>query len=100
MPEPVGAGPVALRYVTHMRILSGVVGEGMGHATRSRVILEELVKEHEVHIVVSGRARDYLAQRFENVHRIWGFSIAYEGNSVRNLHTVVQNLKGAVTGWP
>jgi UDP:flavonoid glycosyltransferase YjiC (YdhE family) len=31
-----------------MRILYGVVGEGMGHATRSRVVLEELVKEHEV----------------------------------------------------
>ena len=40
-----------------MRILYGVVGEGMGHATRSRVVLEELVKEHEVQIVVSGRAQ-------------------------------------------
>jgi uncharacterized protein (TIGR00661 family) len=83
-----------------MRILYGVVGEGMGHATRSRVVLEELVKHHEVQVVVSGRARDYLAKRFENVHRIWGFTIAYEGNSVRDLQTVVQNLKGAVKGWP
>jgi uncharacterized protein (TIGR00661 family) len=83
-----------------MRILYGVVGEGMGHATRSRVLLEELVKKHEVHIVVSGRARDYLAQRFENVHKIWGFTIAYEGNSVKSLQTVLQNLKGAVSGWP
>lgn len=83
-----------------MRILYGVVGEGMGHATRSRVILEELTKHHEVHIVVSGRARDYLAQRFQNVHGIWGLTIAYEGNSVRNLQTLVQNVKGAVTGWP
>ncbi len=83
-----------------MRILYGVVGEGMGHATRSRVLLEELVKEHEVHIVVSGRARDYLQQRFENVRGIWGYTLAYEGNSVRSLQTVLQNLQGAVKGWP
>jgi len=83
-----------------MRILYGVVGEGMGHATRSRVLLEELVKRHEVHIVVSGRAKEYLAKRFANVHKIWGFTIAYEGNSVKNLQTLLQNLKGAVSGWP
>ncbi len=83
-----------------MKILYGVVGEGMGHATRSRVLLEELVKEHEVHIVVSGRARDYLAKQFENVHGIWGFTLRYEGNSVKKWQTVLQNLKGAVSGWP
>ena len=43
-----------------MRILYGVVGEGMGHATRSRVLLEELTKEHEVHIVVSNIPRTHL----------------------------------------
>ncbi len=83
-----------------MRILYGVVGEGMGHATRSRVVLEHLVKQHDVHIVVSGRARDYLSKRFENVHNIWGFTISYEGNSVKKWQTVLQNLKGAVSGWP
>ncbi len=83
-----------------MRILYGVVGEGMGHATRSRVVLEELVKHHEVEIVVSGRAREYLAKRFENVRGIWGLTIAYEGNSVRNWQTVLQNLKGAMKGLP
>lgn len=72
----------------------------MGHATRSRVVLEHLTKHHDVHIVVSGRARDYLAKRFENVHNIWGFTIQYEGNSVKKWQTVLQNLKGAITGWP
>ncbi|RKH13060.1 teichoic acid biosynthesis protein [Corallococcus sp. CA053C] len=83
-----------------MRILYGVVGEGMGHATRSRVLLEALTKEHEVHIVVSGRAQSYLSQRFQNVHGIWGLTIAYEGNSVKKWQTVLQNLQGAVKGWP
>ncbi len=83
-----------------MRILYGVVGEGMGHATRSKVVLDHLVKHHDVQIVVSGRARDYLAKRFENVHNIWGLTIQYEGNSVKKWQTVLQNLKGAVSGWP
>jgi uncharacterized protein (TIGR00661 family) len=72
----------------------------MGHATRSRVVLEELVREHEVHIVVSGRAREYLARHFANVHGIWGLTINYGGNRVRNVRTILQNLKGAVAGWP
>lgn len=83
-----------------VRILYGVVGEGMGHATRSRVVLEELIRENEVHIVVSGRARDYLARQFANVHRIWGLTINYGGNRVRNVRTVLQNLRGAIAGWP
>ena len=47
-----------------MRILYGVVGEGMGHATRSCVILRHLVKSHEVQIVVSGRAHEFLRKTF------------------------------------
>ena len=43
-----------------MRVLYGVVGEGMGHAMRSRVVLDELCKRHDVQVVVSGRAYDYL----------------------------------------
>lgn len=83
-----------------MRILYGVVGEGMGHATRSSVMLEHLTRQHEVHVVVSGRARDYLARRFENVHKIWGLTLKYEGNSVRKLGTLLENLRGAVSGFP
>ena len=87
-----------------MRILYGVVGEGMGHAIRSRVILDELVKKHEVQVVVSGRAHDYLAKRANDalsVRKIWGFSIVTEDNEVRNLRTLLANLKGAFTGgWP
>ncbi|MGE3668821.1 MAG: glycosyltransferase family protein, partial [Polyangiaceae bacterium] len=47
-----------------MRILYGVVGEGMGHATRSRVILEHLVRRgHQIKVVVSGRAHRFLTER-------------------------------------
>ncbi len=67
---------------------------------RSRVVLEHLVKNHQVHVVVSGRAEAYLAKRFENVHGIWGFSVATQGNSVKKWQTVLANVKGAVSGWP
>ncbi|HEY5951068.1 MAG TPA: glycosyltransferase family protein, partial [Kofleriaceae bacterium] len=48
-----------------MRILYGVVGEGMGHAMRSRVLLEHLVvaEQHDVQIIASGRAVDFLKKR-------------------------------------
>jgi uncharacterized protein (TIGR00661 family) len=86
-----------------MRILYGVVGEGMGHAMRSRVLLDELVKQHEVQVVVSGRAYDYLQKRASeqlSVTKIWGYTLVYEDNEVQNWRTLVQNLKGAVSGWP
>lgn len=88
-----------------MRILYGVVGEGMGHATRSRVVIDHLVAAgHEVEVVVSGRAHDYLKARERDrlgVNRIWGLTIVYEDNEVRNFRTVLSNLAGAVTGgWP
>ena len=34
-----------------MRILYGVNGEGMGHATRSRVVIDALLEDHDVRVV-------------------------------------------------
>jgi uncharacterized protein (TIGR00661 family) len=86
-----------------MRILYGVVGEGMGHAMRSGVVLDHLTKNHEVQVVVSGRAHDYLVKRASErlqVQKIWGLNIVYEDNEVSNFRTVLANLKGAVSGMP
>jgi uncharacterized protein (TIGR00661 family) len=83
-----------------VRILYGVAGEGMGHATRSHAFLADLVGDHEVLIVASGRAHDYLARHFPEVREILGFSLAYEDNTIRRWETVTQNLRGAVSGWP
>jgi uncharacterized protein (TIGR00661 family) len=84
-----------------MRILYGVAGEGMGHATRSRVVIEHLSRQHQVEVVVSGRAHDYLKAREHDrlgVNRIWGLSIVYEDNEVQRLRTVLSNLRSAFTG--
>jgi uncharacterized protein (TIGR00661 family) len=76
-----------------MNILYGVVGEGMGHATRSAVVLEHLVKRHEVRVVVSGSAHAYLKRRFPHVSEIEGLKMAFEGAAVDRSQTFWQTLK-------
>jgi uncharacterized protein (TIGR00661 family) len=78
-----------------MRILYGVVGEGMGHATRSMVILRHLAQSHEVQIVVSGRAFGFLQKAFPSltVHDITGLGMVYEDNAVQRRRTALDFLK-------
>jgi len=84
-----------------MKILYGVVGEGMGHAMRSRVTLEHLVAQgHQVEIMVSGRAKDFLAKRFEGVNQIHGLHMIYEENRVRLGKTLWSNVLTGATGLP
>jgi len=79
-----------------MRILYGVVGEGMGHATRSATVLRHLLAAgHEIEIVVSGRAHAFLQRRFPSVkvHEIAGLSMIYRDNRVRRGRTFWDFLK-------
>jgi uncharacterized protein (TIGR00661 family) len=78
-----------------MRILYGVTGEGMGHATRSKVILEHLIPHHQFQVVVSGRAHKFLNRTFPElpVHEIAGLSMVYEDNRVRKRRTFLQLLR-------
>ncbi len=84
-----------------MRILYGVVGEGMGHATRSSVVLEHLLAAgHEVHVMTSGRARDFLGSRFAGVHEISGLHFVTEQNRVRLGKSLLSNVLAGATGVP
>jgi uncharacterized protein (TIGR00661 family) len=79
-----------------MRILYGVVGEGMGHATRSKVVCEHLVASgHEVKIVVSGRAHAFLAETFRDVVEIKGLTIRYVDNRMDRDGTFARNVLAA-----
>src|SRR5271155_4308789 len=79
-----------------MRILYGVVGEGMGHATRSKVVCEHLVRQgHEVKIVVSGRAHSFLSKTFKDVVEIKGLTIRYIDNAMVKGGSLAQNLLAA-----
>ncbi len=87
-----------------MRILYGVVGEGMGHATRSSVILEHLLAlGHQLRVVVSGRAHGFLTQRFGGrrgieLEEIHGLSLKFEGNAVDKSESLLDNLEHAPAG--
>jgi uncharacterized protein (TIGR00661 family) len=75
-----------------MRILYGVAGEGMGHATRSKVIIAELAKEHEVIVLASQRAYRFLAACFPQVHEIAGERLVYGKGRVKRVKTILSNL--------
>src|SRR3990172_475996 len=87
-----------------MRLLYGVVGEGMGHATRSAVVLEHLASSgHEIRVVVSGKAHQFLKERFsgrENValEEIHGLTLRYFGNRLDRAGSLFWNLKNAPRG--
>jgi uncharacterized protein (TIGR00661 family) len=76
-----------------MRILYGVVGEGMGHATRSKVVIEHLVSRgHKVKIVVSGRAYQFLKRHFSDVVEIRGLTIRYARGAMDRDASLLQNV--------
>ncbi len=84
-----------------MHILYGVVGEGMGHATRSALVIEHLLRlGHFVRVVVSGRAHGFLAQRFGedprfDLREILGLHLAIDGMEVDLEETILENLERA-----
>ena len=74
-----------------MRLLYGVTGEGLGHAMRSRVMADHLrAQGHEVKLVASARAHDYLGRHFEDVQRIPGFAMAYRGGTMSRSRTIAR----------
>jgi len=77
-----------------MRILYGIAGDGLGHAVRSAVIIEHLQAQgHDIQIVVSDEAADYLAPKFPDLTEIWGLSLVTRGNEVSQARTVATNVR-------
>jgi uncharacterized protein (TIGR00661 family) len=83
-----------------MKILYGVPSEGMGHATRSKVVIQHLVAAgHEVRIATSDRAFDLLNSAFPGqCFRIEGLHLKYDGGSVDKLATFAHLMKNAPEG--
>jgi uncharacterized protein (TIGR00661 family) len=89
-----------------VRILYGVNGEGMGHATRSEVVITSLRDEHDVRVMASGAAFKYLEGRFGQVNEVFGPSFAMDHGEIRRwasvTHTVraaKEELPGSVRRW-
>jgi uncharacterized protein (TIGR00661 family) len=84
-----------------MRILYGAVGEGLGHATRSRVVASHLLDQgHEVKMAASGRALPYLREHLPDVEEIWGLSFVLEHGTVNTWKTLSANVRGGLRGVP
>src|SRR5437773_1534481 len=79
-----------------MKLLYGVTGEGMGHATRSKVVIEHLRQRgHQVKIVVSGRAYEFLKKSFDDVVEIRGLEIKYLDGAMDRDGSVAKNVLAA-----
>jgi len=79
-----------------LKILYGVPGEGMGHATRAKVILTHLAKSHEIRIVSSDKAYVFLNKIFpKKVYQINGFHFSYKEGIVSKSRTSADILKNA-----
>jgi uncharacterized protein (TIGR00661 family) len=83
-----------------MRILYGVNGEGMGHATRSQVVIETLLEDNEVHVVASGAAYAYLSNVLSDVEEIMGAKFVMEDGAIMRWATVRQNVTDVAGGAP
>ena len=89
------------------RIYYSVAGEGRGHATRVRTVVEELRKEHDVVLFASHVAYEFLDDCYHDaddveVRQIPGLQFCYNGRrvsyfqSVRNSLPYLQNLSKLV----
>jgi uncharacterized protein (TIGR00661 family) len=83
-----------------VRILYGVNGEGMGHATRSEVVIGELLKEHDVRVMASGAAYKYLEGRLGHVSEVFGPSFAMDHGEIRRWATVKHTMTAATRELP
>src|SRR3989344_1157596 len=75
------------------RILYGVCGVGAGHYTRSKILLEYLIKKHEVIIIGGLAAYSYLRKYFDNVHYVEGLEFEFKENKVLAVSTIIKNLR-------
>ncbi len=63
----------------------------MGHATRSRPIIEHLKKRHKVRIFAGGKALPYLRKHF-SVRWLASTHLVYRNNAVHDVRSVLLNL--------
>ncbi len=74
------------------RILYGVAGQGSGHASRAKIIIEHLLRAgHTLRIVSHDQGYDGLINFFP-VEKITGLNITYKENEVLYIHTAIKTI--------
>tara|TARA_Y100000310_G_scaffold337667_1_gene425336 strand:- start:711 stop:1724 length:1014 start_codon:yes stop_codon:yes gene_type:complete len=74
-----------------MRIAYGIAGVGLGHAVRSKVVIDHLQKTHDVAVFTSSMAYDFL-KGMKNLHKVTGTRLVYKDNRLRYWRTLGVNL--------
>lgn len=74
-----------------MKIIYGVCGEGRGHATRSRPIIEHLKKNHEVTVFAGAKAIPHLETHFA-IKKITSMRMIFTQDKVNTPLTVAFNI--------
>jgi uncharacterized protein (TIGR00661 family) len=83
------------------RILYGLCGEGLGHASRSKILINHLKKKgHNVRIVAGGKAFVFLSKEFKHVERVESPRFEYKGNQVRLLYSCLKMLYATIAKTP
>jgi uncharacterized protein (TIGR00661 family) len=78
-------------------IIYAIAGEGLGHATRSLAIIEELNKKHNIRIVCGGRAFEFLSKyklknTKLNITKIESLRFKLKNNEIQNINTALFNI--------
>jgi len=77
-----------------VRILFGLCSVGLGHAIRSKVIIDHLMEKNDLFILASNKAYVYLKKYYgDRVYNIEGFELVFRKNIVLSLKTLLKNLR-------
>lgn len=74
------------------RILYAVCGVGLGHASRSSIIIKALRKNHKLKIVSYSDGYDFLKKHFKGIVKLKWFNYRFKGNRIDWLGMLSSNL--------
>jgi uncharacterized protein (TIGR00661 family) len=75
------------------KIIYSIQSDGMGHALRSKPVIEHLIKKgHKVKILTSRRAYVFLKQHFKNIEEIDYVTFTYRNNKVNYTMTALRSI--------
>ena len=75
------------------RILYGIQSDGMGHALRSKPVIDHLInKGHNVKIISADRALTFLRKHYDDVEEISRLNFFYYNNRVSYFITILQAI--------
>lgn len=84
-----------MSFIIKMNILYGVCGEGYGHSSRSKLIINFLLeKGHNVKVLSYGKAYNVLKEHFD-VFKIYGPHISYYKNGIDYAKTAWKGLESS-----